>query len=208
MTRTPKNPAAEVTPVPHRRVARTVPGEPAVAPGPPRGTAAGGKTSTQPQERAAAGTTAPAPVTGDADPAAGDRLPASPGRGRTQTPAGRTFTIALPAGLKLLSLNDRLHYGQRYRRSQDIKKAACVMALKAKVPRLERVSVVVEYQPRDRRERDADNISPSGKAALDGIVAAKVLADDSKTYVTGVRCTIGEPYPLGRLVIHLTEVTA
>ena len=223
MTRTPKNPAAEVTPVPHRRVARTVPGEPAVAPGPPRGTAAGGKTSTQPQERAAAGTTAPAPVTGDADPAAGDRLPASPGRGRTETPAGRaepssalpagtttgrTFTIALPAGLKLLSLNDRLHYGQRYRRSQDIKKAACVMALKAKVPRLERVSVVVEYQPRDRRERDADNISPSGKAALDGIVAAKVLADDSKTYVTGVRCTIGEPYPLGRLVLHLTEVTA
>jgi len=82
------------------------------------------------------------------------------------------------------------------------------MALKAKVPRLERVSVVVEYQPRDRRERDADNISPSGKAALDGIVAAKVLADDSKTYVTGVRCTIGEPYPLGRLVLHLTEVTA
>ena len=135
-------------------------------------------------------------------------MPASPGRGRTQTPAGRTFTIALPAGLKLLSLNDRLHYGQRYRRSQDIKKAACVMALKAKVPRLERVSVVVEYQPRDRRERDADNISPSGKAALDGIVAAKVLADDSKTYVTGVRCIIGEPYPLGRLVIHLTEVTA
>ncbi len=99
MTRTPKNPAAEVTPVPHRRVARTVPGEPAVAPGPPRGTAAGGKTSTQPQERAAAGTTAPAPVTGDADPAAGDRLPASPGRGRTQTPAGRAeLGSALPAG--------------------------------------------------------------------------------------------------------------
>ena len=99
MTRTPKNPAAEVTPVPHRRVARTVPGEPAVAPGPPRGTAAGGKTSPQPQERAAARTTAPAPVTGDADPAAGDRLPASPGRGRTQTPAGRAEpSSALPAG--------------------------------------------------------------------------------------------------------------
>jgi len=101
MTRTPKNPAAEVTPVPHRRVARTVPGEPAVAPGPPRGTAAGGKTSTQPQERAAAGTTAPAPVTGDADPGF---THASPGRGRTQTPAGgapashRAADSAPPAG--------------------------------------------------------------------------------------------------------------
>jgi crossover junction endodeoxyribonuclease RusA len=146
----------------------------------------------------------------------------TPGPGRTGSPAGgepgsagvppdrseRTFTIALPAGLKLLSLNDRLHFAERYRRSEALKKAAWAVAIHRKVPRLERVSVVVEYQPRDRRERDADNISPSGKAALDGIVAAKVLADDSKTYVTGVRCTIGEPYPLGRLVLHLTEVAA
>ena len=110
--------------------------------------------------------------------------------------------------MKLLSLNDRLHFGERHRRTQDLKRAACVLALSKKIPRLERVSVVVEYQPRDRRERDADNISPSGKAALDGIVAAKVLVDDSKAYVTGVECIIGEPYPLGRLVLHLTEVTA
>lgn len=162
---------------------------------------------------------APAPATRTAHL---DRVTA-PGRGRSQTPAGgaldadgaplagqagRTFTIALPAGLKLLSLNDRLHYGERYRRTQELKRAACVLALSQKIPRLERVSVVVEYQPRDKRERDPDNISPSGKAALDGIVAAKILTDDSKTYVTGVRCTIGEPYLGGRLVLHLTEVAA
>jgi hypothetical protein len=82
------------------------------------------------------------------------------------------------------------------------------MALNAKVPRLERVSVVVEYQPPDRRHRDADNISPAGKAALDGIVAARCLAGDDKRYVAGVRCTIGEVFPKGRLVLHLTEVDA
>ena len=93
----------------------------------------------------------------------------------------RTYTIALPPGLKLLSLNDRLHFGARYRRSQDLKKAAWVMALKAKVPRLERVSVVAEYQPRDRRHRDAENTcAPSGKACIDGIVAAGFLPDDDR----------------------------
>ena len=212
MTRAPKNPVAGP---PSGHVAQApVPGEPAPHL-PPRG--AGGKTS----PHLLAGM--PDPVTGAPSPSLGG----APGRGRTQTPAGaglpvprevadpvpagstgRTFTIALPAGMKLLSLNDRLHFGERHRRTQDLKRAACVMALNAKVPRLERVSVVVEYQPRDRRLRDPDNVAPSGKAALDGIVAAKVLVDDSKTYVTGVRCTIGEPYPLGRLVLHLTEVTS
>jgi hypothetical protein len=120
----------------------------------------------------------------------------------------RTFTIALPPGLRLLSLNDRLHWRERNSRAQELKRAAWVMALNAKVPRLERVSVVVEYQPPDRRRRDGDNISPSGKAALDGIVAAKVLAGDDKRYVTGTFCTIGEVFPRGRLVLHLTEVAA
>ena len=92
---------------------------------------------------------------------------------------GRTYTIALPAGLKLLSLNDRLHFGARYRRRhRTLKKAAWVMAKWQGIPPLERVSVVVEYQPRDRRHRDADNTCPSGKAAIDGIVAAGVLPDD------------------------------
>ena len=84
------------------------------------------------------------------------------------------------------------------------------MAKQAKIPPLGRVSVVVEYQPPPvSRRRDADNPSPSVKACLDGIVAAGVLVDDEcPRYVTGIWCTIGEPYPKGRLVIHLTEVAA
>ena len=157
-----------------------------------------------------------APAVGSQD--AGTADPA--GRGRAQIPAGdaldadgaspdrpRTYTIALPAGLKLLNLNDRGHWATRYRRSQDLKKAACVMALKAKVPRLGRVSVVAEYQPPDRRHRDADNPVASVKAAIDGIVAAGVLpSDESPRYVESVTCRIGQPYPKGRLVLYVTEV--
>ena len=169
----------------------------------------------------------PAVVAGAAVPgarASHRRVPA-PGRGRTETPAGsapdaddalsagstlRTFTIALPAGLKLLSLNGREHWAEKGRRHKALKNAAWAMAKQAKIPRLERVSVVVEYQPPPvRRRRDADNPSPSAKACLDGIVAAGVLVDDEcPRYVTGIWCTIGEPYPGGRLVLHLTEVPA
>ena len=120
----------------------------------------------------------------------------------------RTYTIALPAGLKLLSLNDREHWGARHRKTQALKDAAIVMARKARLPRLERVCVVVELQPPDLRRRDADNPVLSAKACIDGLVAAGCLPDDSAQYVTSVAGTIGPVYPKGRLVLHITEVTA
>lgn len=127
------------------------------------------------------------------------------GRGRTEgTP--RTFTIMLPAGLALLSLNDRGHWAARYRRSEALKKAAWALALQQKIPRLERVSVVAEYQPGDLRRRDPDNIAVSAKAAIDGLRAARVLAEDDSSHVAEVVCRIGPMYPKGRLVLTLTEV--
>ena len=163
----------------------------------------GGTSSPPPAERSMdAGT--PDPETGAVPLSPLGAAP--PVRGR----AGRTFTIALPAGLKLLSLHGREHWAERARRTEALKKAAWAMALQAKIPRLERVAVTVEYQPRDLRHYDAENTcAPSGKACLDGIVAAGVLEDDEcPRYVTGIWCTIGQPYPKGRLVLHLTEIAA
>jgi hypothetical protein len=112
--------------------------------------------------------------------------------------------------LKLLSLNGREHWSERARRAEALKKAAWAVTLQARVPRLERASIIVEYQPPDYRRRDADNTcAASGKAAIDGIVLAGVLIDDEcPRYVAGVHCTIGSVYPKGRLVLHLTEVAA
>ena len=43
----------------------------------------------------------------------------------------------------------------------------------------------------------------------DGIVMAGVLEDDEcPRYVAGIWCTIGEIFPRGRLVLHLTELAA
>jgi hypothetical protein len=144
-----------------------------------------------------------------------------PGETRTDavSPGARTWEIALPAGLKLLSLNDRLHWAEQRRRSEAIKKAAWAMALQAKVPHLERVTVTLVYDPPDlSRDRDADNLGPTLKPVIDGLALAGKIGrhvpgrrgsgDDSR-YVVHSGCEIGDqPYPRGRLRVIVTEVTS
>jgi crossover junction endodeoxyribonuclease RusA len=158
---------------------------------------------TGPVTRQAQDTVVASPVRG------GGQIPSAGTTGADSVPAdgSRTWTIALPAGLELLSLNDRLHWRERHRRYQCIKFAAYVTARDAKIPPLGRVRIVVEYQPPDRRHRDADNPMAAAKAAVDGVVLAGCLEDDEcPRYVTGIWATIGPVYPKGRLVLHLAEV--
>ena len=100
---------------------------------------------------------------GALDPAtgAGALPPASaPGRDPAQDPAvgavvadaapsagPRTYTIALPAGMELLSQNGRLHHFERNRRAQVLKKAAWLTALKEKIPPLG-TEVLLSFSPR------------------------------------------------------------
>jgi len=86
---TPIDPAAgALSPGAPRRVAQASgPGEAAAADSPRKAAAAGGM-SPQPSGRLAAGM--PDPGTGGADPEPGNRTPASPVRGRPQSPAGST----------------------------------------------------------------------------------------------------------------------
>ena len=215
---TPKDPAAGP---PSGRAARaTVPGRPSsVIPV----TEEGAASSPQPRERLAAG--GPYPGTGEADPAAGNRLPASPGRVRASDPAGegrrraagtspagstgQAFTITLPAGMELLNANDRdSHWARRKRITRALREAAGWAARAQHIPPLTRARITAVYEPPDRRRRDAPNWYPSFKAAIDGLVDAKVLVDDSDRYVTALEMKCGERCPRGRIVLHLTEVAA
>ena len=88
------------------------------------------------------------------------------------------------------------------------REAGWALARRQRIPHLERASVPAEYQPPDRRHRDADNIAAAAKPAIDGaLVDAGVLDGDDSRYLTEVTYRVGEPYPRGRLVLHITEVT-
>jgi len=154
------------------------------------------------------------PVTGGAA-STPDLAPPGDAADVARSPGGvssspRTWVLELPAGMRLLSLNSRMHWAEKGRITRDLRKAAWACAKAARVPPLERARVTVEYQPPQvSRRRDLDNVATaSGKPCLDGALTdARVLADDSPQYLTEITYRLGEPYPRGRLVITITEVT-
>lgn len=141
-------------------------------------------------------------------PAGHDRgAPASEGPG-----APRQWTVELP-WLALLNANGRRHWRYRATATRRLREAATWLTIKADVPRLQRAHVLCELRFPDRRRRDPANWSPSAKAAVDGLVDAGVLPDDSARYLDGPDMRLGEPEPsgytsgFGRLVLHITEVS-
>lgn len=122
------------------------------------------------------------------------------------SPGLRRWTLTFPAGLPLLSLNGRLHWAERNRRNATWKKAAWALAVAAHIPPLERVAIVGEYQPPDRRKRDEDNLVLTMKSAIDGIASTGCVPSDSSDHVRYDGCRIGERYPKGRLVLTVTEL--
>lgn len=119
----------------------------------------------------------------------------------------RTWTIALPPGTPLLNANQRLHWAARGKRVKTIRNAAWALARQQQIPQLDRATVRVEYRPPDRRKRDASNLAPSAKAAIDGMTDAKVWADDDSRHVLSETYVIGPMTRWGQLLIHVTEVT-
>jgi Holliday junction resolvase RusA-like endonuclease len=94
----------------------------------------------------------------------------------------------------------------RARLTRDLRQAAYLCAKNAKVPHLARAHVIAEYRPPDRRKRDSHNLFLSAKAAVDGLVDAGVLTDDSDEYLTGPDMRPGPIEKSGRLVLHITEL--
>lgn len=120
----------------------------------------------------------------------------------------RTFTIALPPGMRLLNANDRRHWAEKGRITRDLRKAAWACSRNAGIPALLKCSVTCEYQPPlNGRHRDADNLAAAFKPVIDGALTdAGVLVSDDSRYLISVTYKVGEPYPRGRLVLHVAEV--
>jgi len=117
-----------------------------------------------------------------------------------------TYTVALPAGYDLLSANDRHDFRAKARIVKQIRADAALMARAHRLPKLERVRVTAVLHPRDRRHQDSDNVQPTVKACIDGIVVAGYLPGDDERYVLSTTYTLGEPVKGSQLVLHFTAV--
>lgn len=145
-----------------------------------------------------------------------------PAVGREESAAGpgdqpRSWVIDLTPGTPILSANSRLHRYARNRRTQDLKEQIRLLALNAGIPRLERADIEVLYfsPPRLVRQRhplasdcitDHDNLAPTAKALVDGVVKAGVLRADTKRYVRSWCGLAEQTHDRGLVRVTITEV--
>lgn len=109
------------------------------------------------------------------------------------------WRLTLPYRRPPLSLNGREHFMVRNRLAQDVKRAAWALARQHKIPALSAVIVELVWFKGDNRRADADNMASTLKPLQDGLVAARVLPDDSGDRVLSARLSVvlrkDDPYP-------------
>ncbi|WIC88848.1 RusA-like resolvase [Streptomyces phage OnionKnight] len=133
-------------------------------------------------------------------------------------PRPAPFVIALPAGLKLLNSNQRLHHHDRRRITAKLRAAAMeavadspslmeALAAAKPGPLFQRAHVLGVIHPGTHRRADPANLYPSFKAAVDGIVDAGLLEDDDHTRLLGPDMRLGPVVKGGQLVLVVRGLT-
>lgn len=111
----------------------------------------------------------------------------------TTRPEVFSITVDLVDGKPPLSLNDRLHWGEKFRRTSAIRNGIGWQAKAAKIGRRDHIVVQLHFVPPDRRRRDPSNLMATQKPAVDGLVDAGVVRDDTPQYVTELMPVLHEP---------------
>jgi len=129
------------------------------------------------------------------------------------TAAGpRPYTIELPAGLRLLNANQRLHHVPKAKLTAAIRDAAMeavadnptlmnALAQAKPGPLFQRAHILGLLHPATERRADPANWYPSFKAAVDGLVDAGLLDDDDHEHVVGPDMRLGTKVKGGQLVL-------
>lgn len=92
----------------------------------------------------------------------------------------------------LLTSNQRKHWAEKARHTRVIRDMAWILAKQAKVQTMHTATLEVVAKWGDRRARDAENIAPTAKAAIDGCIQAGLLTDDSSRFLKKVSYSIAD----------------
>ena len=93
----------------------------------------------------------------------------------------------------LLTSNQRLHWRPKADRTRAIRDMALVWCRYERPAKMQAATCAVEVKWGDRRQRDAHNLQPSIKAAIDGIVGDYgLLPGDSDRYLKALSITASD----------------
>lgn len=123
------------------------------------------------------------------------------------------YTLTIPAPAAWMNSNDRHGWQQRAKLTRAWRHAASWRAAAA-INRGELAPITgpttitaTVHRDTNRGRSDASNRQPTIKAAVDGLVDAGVLPDDSDRHVTALTIRAGERVDGGQLVLTIAEVT-
>jgi crossover junction endodeoxyribonuclease RusA len=101
--------------------------------------------------------------------------------------------VPLVADKPPLTANQRLHHMDKARRAKLVREHVAWRARQAGLSPQDYIIVQLHYQPADRRRRDPSNLVPTQKPAVDALVDAGVVPDDTPQYVGELMPVIHEP---------------
>ncbi len=125
------------------------------------------------------------------------------------TPAGSVHVLVIPGRLWTANALRRSHWATRAAITARWRRDTKITALHAAIPHHNRISI--EIRPAQARGRLADPGAhePAAKAAIDGLVDANIIPDDTGQHITSIRYaapTRSDMRMAGQLVDHLTII--
>ncbi|MDI3315864.1 MAG: hypothetical protein QJR12_16790 [Mycobacterium sp.] len=92
--------------------------------------------------------------------------------------------LPLIRGKVPLTLNQRLHWREKARRTAIVVNAVWATAKQLHLGQHQHINVRLHFATGDNRRRDQDNLVATLKPCLDGLVRAGVIPDDTPNHVT------------------------
>jgi hypothetical protein len=126
-------------------------------------------------------------------------------------PVAGPWRLLIKAPVAWVNANDRGHWRPRAALIAEWRRAGAIYARQARLPRIDPPVVLTAYVHRiDNRRADAQNMAPTIKAVVDGIVDHGVLPDDANKYVAATIIKPGpkvlaREYPLGLLTLEIAR---
>jgi crossover junction endodeoxyribonuclease RusA len=115
------------------------------------------------------------------------------GRAPNQQPMVFDLKVPLLDEKPPLTANMRLHWHEDAKRRRVVREAVAWAAKAEKVRPQMHIVVGLHYAPQDRRRRDPSNLMATQKPAVDGLVDAGVVPDDTPQFVTELMPVIHAP---------------
>ena len=118
----------------------------------------------------------------------------------------RSHVVRIPQPAPWISANGREHYHAKAQLTKVWRRAAAINARAAKVANLATPVTIDAVVHKARNGRwDAHNLMPTVKAAIDGLVDAGVIPDDSNAHLTRVSIEAGPKSASPNLTLTITE---